>query len=320
VSGPRIARDVTQVFAGNANRGLAQAICEELGVELGNAEVRNFSDGETQVDIHDNVRGGDVFVVQSTSSPGNDHLMELLLLLDALKRASAKRVTAVVPYYGYARQDRKVAPRVPISAKLVADLMETAGASRVMTLELHAGQIQGFFDVPVDNLYSNPVLLPSIEEEVKGDPVAVVSPDAGGVERARAFAKRLDASLAIIDKRRVRANQVDEMRIIGDVTGRVAVIVDDIIDTAGTMCKAAEAVMEAGASRVLACSAHGVLSGPAMERISESALDVLFITDTIAPRPDVLAEKRIKVVTVAGLIAEAIRRTHEEESISSLFE
>jgi ribose-phosphate pyrophosphokinase len=308
------------VFAGNANRGLAQAICEELGVELGNAEVRNFSDGETQVDIHDNVRGGDVFVVQSTSSPGNDHLMELLLLLDALKRASAKRVTAVVPYYGYARQDRKVAPRVPISAKLVADLMETAGASRVMTLELHAGQIQGFFDVPVDNLYSNPVLLPSIEEEVKGDPVAVVSPDAGGVERARAFAKRLDASLAIIDKRRVRANQVDEMRIIGDVTGRVAVIVDDIIDTAGTMCKAAEAVMEAGASRVLACSAHGVLSGPAMERISESALDVLFITDTIAPRPDVLAEKRIKVVTVAGLIAEAIRRTHEEESISSLFE
>jgi ribose-phosphate pyrophosphokinase len=266
------------------------------------------------------VRGGDVFVVQSTSSPGNDHLMELLLLLDALKRASAKRVTAVVPYYGYARQDRKVAPRVPISAKLVADLMETAGASRVMTLELHAGQIQGFFDVPVDNLYSNPVLLPSIEEEVKGDPVAVVSPDAGGVERARAFAKRLDASLAIIDKRRVRANQVDEMRIIGDVTGRVAVIVDDIIDTAGTMCKAAEAVMEAGASRVLACSAHGVLSGPAMERISESALDVLFITDTIAPRPDVLAEKRIKVVTVAGLIAEAIRRTHEEESISSLFE
>ena len=320
MSGPLIAKDAIQVFTGNANRGLAESICEKLGVELGHAAVRKFSDGETQIDIHDNVRGGDVFVVQSTSSPGNDHLMELLLLLDALKRASAKRVTAVVPYYGYARQDRKVAPRVPISAKLVADLMETAGASRVMTVELHAGQIQGFFDVPVDNLYSNPVLLPSIAEEVRDDPVAVVSPDAGGVERARAFAKRLDASLAIIDKRRVKANQVEEMRIIGDVAGRVAVIVDDMIDTAGTMCKAADAVMEAGASRVLACSAHGVLSGPAMERIAESALDVLFITDTIAPRADVLAERRIKVVTVAGLIAEAIRRTHEEESISSLFE
>ncbi len=315
-----IAKDAIQVFTGNANRGLAESICEKLGVELGHAAVGKFSDGETQVEILDNVRGGDVFVLQSTSSPGNDHLMELLLLLDALKRASARRVTAVLPYYGYARQDRKVAPRVPISAKLVADLMETAGASRVMTVELHAGQIQGFFNVPVDNLYSNPVLLPSIAEEVRDDPVAVVSPDAGGVERARAFAKRLDASLAIIDKRRVRANQVEEMRIIGDVAGRVAVIVDDMIDTAGTMCKAADAVMEAGASRVLACSAHGVLSGPAMERIAESALDVLFITDTIAPRDNVLAEKRIKVVTVAGLIAEAIRRTHEEESISSLFE
>lgn len=287
---------------------------------LGYAEVRQFSDGETQVEIHDNVRGGDVFVVQSTSTPGNDHIMELLLLLDALKRASAKRVTAVVPYYGYARQDRKVSPRVPISAKLVADLLETAGASRVMTLELHAGQIQGFFNVPVDNLYSNPVLLPPILDEVKGLQVSVVSPDAGGVERARAFAKRLDASLAIIDKRRVRANQVEEMRIIGDVKGRAAVIVDDIIDTAGTICKAAEAVMAAGAQRVLACAAHGVLSGAAVERIGKSVIDKLFITDTIAPRPDVLGEEKIRVVTVAGLIAEAIRRTHQEESISSLFE
>ena len=315
-----VARDALQVFAGSASRGLAEAICRELDVPLGSAEVGRFSDGESQVEINDNVRGGDVFVVQSTSSPGNDHLMELLLLLDALKRASAKRVTAVVPYYGYARQDRKVAPRVPISAKLVADLLETAGASRLMTLELHAGQIQGFFDVPVDNLYSNPVLLPPLQDAVRGLPVAVVSPDAGGVERARAFAKRLDASLAIIDKRRVRANQVAEMRIIGDVAGTAAIIVDDIIDTAGTMCAASQAVMEAGASRVLACSAHGVLSGPAMERLSSSALEKLFITDTITPREDVLAEERIEVVSVAGLIAEAIQRTHEEKSISSLFE
>jgi ribose-phosphate pyrophosphokinase len=315
-----VARDALLVFAGNASRSLAGAICQQLDVPLGHAEVRQFSDGETQVEIHDNVRGGDVFVVQSTSTPGNDHIMELLLLLDALKRASAKRVTAVIPYYGYARQDRKVSPRVPISAKLVADLLETAGASRVMTLELHAGQIQGFFNVPVDNLYSNPVLLPPILEELKGLQVSVVSPDAGGVERARAFAKRLDASLAIIDKRRVRANQVEEMRIIGDVKGRAAVIVDDIIDTAGTMCKAAEAVMAAGAERVLACAAHGVLSGAAVERIGKSVMDEVVITDTISPRPDVLSEKRIKVVTVAGLIAEAIRRTHQEESISSLFE
>jgi ribose-phosphate pyrophosphokinase len=315
-----VARDALLVFAGNASRSLAASICQHLDVPLGHAEIRQFSDGETQVEIHDNVRGGDVFVVQSTSTPGNDHIMELLLLLDALKRASAKRVTAVIPYYGYARQDRKVAPRVPISAKLVADLLETAGASRVMTLELHAGQIQGFFNVPVDNLYSNPVLLPPIMDALAGLQVSVVSPDAGGVERARAFAKRLDASLAIIDKRRVRANQVEEMRIIGDVKGRAAVIVDDIIDTAGTMCKAAEAVMAAGAERVLACAAHGVLSGAAVERISKSVMDQVVITDTISPRPDVLAESRIKVVSVAGLIAEAIRRTHSEESISSLFE
>lgn len=282
--------------------------------------MRRFSDGEIFVEIEDNVRGGDVFVVQATSAPGNDHLMELLLLLDALKRASAKRVTAVVPYYGYARQDRKVSPRVPISAKLVADLIVTAGASRVMTMELHAGQIQGFFNVPVDNLYANPVLLPHIEAEVGDMPVAVVSPDAGGVERARAYAKRLDATLAIIDKRRARANQVDEMRIIGEVRGCAAVIVDDMVDTAGTLCRAADAVMEAGARRVLATCAHGVLSGPAVERIRGSALDRLIITDSIAPRPEVLAEDKIRVVSVAELMAEAIRRTHEEASISSLFE
>lgn len=319
MSGSAVARDKLQVFAGNASRGLAEAICKELSTELGAAKVRRFSDGEIFIEIDDNVRGADVFVIQSTSSPGNDHIMELLLLLDAFKRASAKRVTAVIPYYGYARQDRKVAPRVPISAKLVADLLETAGASRVMTMELHAGQIQGFFNIPVDNLYANPILLPGILEAVEGLPVAVVSPDAGGVERARAYAKRLDASLAIIDKRRAKPNQIEEMRIIGDVRGCAAVIVDDLIDTAGTMVRAAQAVMEAGAVRVMAAATHGVLSGPAMERLASSALDSLIITDTIAPTPEVLAEPRIQVVTVAELMAEAIRRIHEEASISSLF-
>ena len=286
----------------------------------GRADVRRFSDGEIFVEIHDNVRGADVFVVQSTSTPGNDHLMELLLMLDAFKRASAARVTAVVPYYGYARQDRKVSPRVPISAKLVADLICTAGASRVMTMELHAGQIQGFFNVPVDNLYSNPVLLPYISEFVQGLPLAVVSPDAGGVERARAYAKRLDATLAIIDKRRVRANQVEEMRIIGDVAGCAAVIIDDMIDTAGTVCAAADAVIEAGAKRVFACTTHGVLSGPAIDRITASKLDAVITTDTIAPTAQVQANPKLRVVSVAPFIAEAIRRTHEERSIRSLFQ
>ncbi|HXC50428.1 MAG TPA: ribose-phosphate pyrophosphokinase [Candidatus Limnocylindrales bacterium] len=309
-----------QVFAGNASMALADAICAHLGATRGRAEIRRFSDGEIFVEINDNVRGADVFVVQSTSSPGNDHLMELLLMLDALKRASAGRVTAVVPYYGYARQDRKVSPRVPISAKLVADLIVTAGASRVMTMELHAGQIQGFFNVPVDNLYSNPVLLPYISEAVTGMPLAVVSPDAGGVERARAYAKRLEATLAIIDKRRVRANQVEEMRIIGDVTGCAAVIIDDMIDTAGTVCAAATAIIEAGAKRVLACTTHGVLSGPAVDRISASRLDTVITTDTIAPTAAVLANPKIRIVSVAPFMAEAIRRTHQEESISSLFE
>jgi ribose-phosphate pyrophosphokinase len=313
-------RDALQVFSGNASTALADQICEDLGVARGDADVRRFSDGEIQVEIRDNVRGGDVFVVQSTSSPGNDHIMELLLLLDAFKRASAKRVTAVIPYYGYARQDRKVAPRVPISAKLVADLIVTAGASRVMTMELHAGQIQGFFNVPVDNLYANPVLLPQIAASVGSLPVAVVSPDAGGVERARAYAKRLEASLAIIDKRRIRANAIEEMRIIGDVRGCAAVIVDDIVDTAGTLGRAADAVREAGARKVVGCCTHGVLSGDAMTKIANPSLDSLIITDTIPARPEVLAQPKIRVVSVAGLIAEAIRRTHEEESISSLFD
>ena len=315
-----LAKDELLIFSGNASLGLAGKVAGELGTQVGNADVRRFSDGEVMVEINDNVRGGDVFIIQSTSTPGNDHIMELLLMLDALKRASAKRVTAVIPYYGYARQDRKVAPRVPISAKLIADLIVTAGASRVMTMELHAGQIQGFFDVPVDNLYAAPVLQPEILSLVGDRPITVVSPDAGGVERARAFAKRLDAGLAIIDKRRVRANQVEEMRLIGDVNDCVAVIVDDMIDTAGTVCKAADAIKEAGAVGVLACCTHGVLSGAAVERISASSLEHLVTTDTIAVTDAVEECPQIRVVSVASLIAEAIRRTHDEESISSLFE
>jgi ribose-phosphate pyrophosphokinase len=309
-----------KLFTGNSNRPLAEAISINLGVPLGGAEIGRFSDGEVQVEITDNVRGGDVFVIQSTSTPTNDNLMELLLMLDAFKRASAKRITAVIPYYGYARQDRKVAPRVPISAKLVADLITTAGASRVLTVDLHAGQIQGFFNVPVDNVYATPVLLQYLRERLGGREVTVIAPDAGGVERARAFAKRLDANLAIIDKRRIRANVVGEMQIIGEVDDRAAVIVDDMVDTAGTLCTAAEAVRAAGAPVVLACATHAVLSGPALSRIRESALDELIVTDTIplehARTP---GRDKITVLPVAPLLAEAIRRTHEEASISSLF-
>jgi ribose-phosphate pyrophosphokinase len=288
-------------------------------VRLGKAEVGRFSDGEVQVEIVDNVRGGDVFVLQSICTPGNDNLMQLLLMLDALKRASAKRITAVMPYYGYARQDRKVAPRVPISAKLIADLVTTAGASRVLTMDLHAGQIQGFFNIPVDNLYATPVLLPYISERVAGDPLAVVSPDAGGVERARAVAKRLDAGLAIIDKRRPGPNEVAEMRIIGDVEGRSAILVDDIVDTAGTIVTAATALRKAGARRVIGCCTHGVLSGPAIERLRSSQIEELVVTDTIPVRPEAQKCGKVHVRSVAHLLAEAIRRTHDEESISSLF-
>jgi len=288
-------------------------------VPLGHAEVARFSDGECQVEITENVRGGDVFVLQSTCTPTNDHLMELLLMLDAFKRASARRITAVIPYYGYARQDRKVSPRVPISAKLVADLITTAGASRVLTVDLHAGQIQGFFDVPVDNVYATPVLLEYLRDRVGRRDVTVISPDAGGVERARAFAKRLDANLAIIDKRRIRPNEVAEMQIIGDVDGRVAVIVDDMVDTAGTLCAAAGAVREAGAPVVLACATHAVLSGPAIARLAKSTIDELIVTDTIPLRPEAKALKNIRVLSVAPLLGEAVRRTHEEASISSLF-
>ena len=312
-------RDEIQVFAGNSNRPLTAEVCTALEVSLGRAEVRRFSDGEVMVEIADNVRGSDVFVIQSTCTPVNDHLMELLLLLDAFRRASAKRITAVIPYYGYARQDRKMSPRVPISAKLVADLITTAGASRVLTIDLHAGQIQGFFDIPVDNLFANPVLLKEMQERVRNGPVAVVSPDPGGVERARAFAKRLDATLAIIDKRRARPNEVAEMRVVGDVEGQTAVIVDDIVDTAGTLATAAAALRQAGATEVIACCTHPVLSGPAIDRICESTLTSLVVTDTIPLRPAGRECHKIKVLSVARLLAEAIRRTHREESISSLF-
>jgi ribose-phosphate pyrophosphokinase len=312
-------KDEIKIFTGSANRPLAEAIGRYVDVPLGHAEIGRFSDGEVQVEITENVRGGDVFVIQSTCTPGNDHLMELLLMLDAFKRASARRITAVVPYYGYARQDRKVAPRVPISAKLVADLITTAGASRVLTVDLHAGQIQGFFDVPVDNVYATPVLLEYLRGRIGRRDVTVISPDAGGVERARAFAKRLDANLAIIDKRRARPNEVAEMQIIGEVDGRVAVIVDDMVDTAGTLAAAAEAVRGAGAPLVLACATHPVLSGNAIPRLAQSSIDELIVTDTIPLRPEATKLAKLHVLTVAPLLGEAIRRTHEEASISSLF-
>jgi ribose-phosphate pyrophosphokinase len=312
-------KDEIKIFTGSANRPLAEAIGRYVDVPLGHAEIGRFSDGEVQVEITENVRGGDVFVIQSTSTPGNDHLMELLLMLDAFKRASARRITAVVPYYGYARQDRKVAPRVPISAKLVADLITTAGASRVLTVDLHAGQIQGFFDVPVDNVYATPVLLEYLRGRIGRRDVTVISPDAGGVERARAFAKRLDANLAIIDKRRARPNEVAEMQIIGEVDGRVAVIVDDMVDTAGTLAAAAQAVRGAGAPLVLACATHPVLSGNAIPRLAQSSIDELIVTDTIPLRPEATKLAKLRVLSVAPLLGEAIRRTHEEASISSLF-
>ena len=318
-----------KIFAGNSNRPLAQEICASQGSSLGTADIRTFSDGEIAVEITENVRGGDIFVVQSICTPGNNNLMELLLMIDAFKRASANRITAVVPYYGYARQDRKVAPRVPISAKLVADLITTAGASRVLTVELHAGQIQGFFNIPVDNLFSSQVLLPYLQSRVGREPVSVVSPDAGGVERARAFAKRMEASLAIIDKRRAQEDEseidgkanrdVVEMNVIGEVDGRVAILVDDMVDTAGTLTTAANAIQDAGAKAVIACCTHAVLSGPAIERIQASALEELVVTNSIPLTPAAQAVGKIRVLSLAPLIGEAIRRIHNEESISSLF-
>lgn len=308
-----------KIFAGNSNVPLARDIAQFLGIPLGKAVVETFSDGETKVEIKENVRGGDIFVIQSTSAPGNDNLMELLFMLDAFKRASAKRITAVIPYYGYARQDRKVVPRVPISAKLVADLITTAGASRILTLDLHSGQIQGFFNIPVDNLYATPVLIDYVKRQLNRDEVTIVSPDAGGVERARDFATRLNTSLAIIDKRRVGPNVVAEMNIIGEVEAQVAVLVDDMVDTAGTLTMAAEALRQAGAKKILACCTHAVLSGPAVEKIDSSPIEELIVTDSIPLKSGAGKCKKIKVLSVAHLIGEAIRRTHQEQSISSLF-
>lgn len=307
-----------RIFSGNSNIPLAKEICEILDSPLGQANVRNFSDGEIQVDIDESVRGMDVFVVQSTCMPGNTNLMELLIMIDALKRASANRITAVLPYYGYARQDRKVSPRAPITAKLVADLITTAGAHRVLTMDLHAGQIQGFFNIPVDHLFAAPVLLDHIRERFREN-IVIVSPDAGGVERARAFAKRLRASLAIIDKRRDSPNVAKFMNIIGEVKGLQAIILDDMVDTAGTLVESASALASKGASRVVACCTHPVLSGPAIKRLNDSIIEEVTVTNTIPLGPEAKGSPKIQVLSVARLLAEAIKRIHWNDSVSSLF-
>ena len=307
-----------KLIAGNSNPELAQAISSYLDVSLTRAAVKDFSDGEIRIDIQENVRGTDAFVIQSTCSPVNRNLMELLLLIDALKRASARRITAVIPYYGYARQDRKVAPRQPISAKLVANLITVAGANRILSVDLHAGQIQGFFDIPVDHLYAAPVLLDYIRANFM-DALVVVSPDAGGTERARAFAKRLGAGLAIIDKRREEANVAQAMNIIGQVENMTCIILDDMTDTAGTLTEAAKALKDTGAKEVHACATHAVLSGPAIERINSSAMSEVVVTNTI-PLGDKAADcPKITALSVAALLGEAIRRIHHEDSVSSLF-
>jgi ribose-phosphate pyrophosphokinase len=307
-----------KIFSGNANPELAKEICRTMNIPLGNAVVGRFSDGEINVQIVDNVRGMDVFVVQPTASPVNRHLMELLIMTDALKRASAARITAVVPYYGYGRQDRKVQPRVPITSKLVADLITTAGVNRVLTVDLHAGQIQGFFNIPVDNLFAAAVILEYVRTKKFTD-LTVVSPDAGGVERARAFAKRLNAALAIIDKRRDKPNVAKVMNIIGDVKGHDCLLLDDMVDTAGTLTEGAAALRENGAGRIVAACTHAVLSGPAIQRINDSALDELITTNTIALDTKQQACKKLTVLSAAPLLAEAINRIHEETSLSSLF-
>lgn len=311
--------DKLKIFTGNSNVQLANEICGNLSVTLGQANIRTFSDGEIMVEIGENVRGCDVYVIQSTCAPANNNLMEMLVTTDALKRASAASITAVIPYFGYARQDRKVAPRTPITSKLVADLISTAGMDRVVTMDLHAGQIQGFFNIPVDHLYAAPVVLADILERFQSQKLVVVSPDAGGVERARAFAKRLDAGLAIIDKRRSGPNVSQVMHIIGDVAGQTCLIVDDMIDTAGTLCQAAEALKEHGARAVYATATHPVLSGPALERISQSCLEEVVVTNTIPTGDKLEACPKLRTLSVAPLLAEAIRRIHGDESVSSLF-
>jgi len=309
------------IISGRSNIELARAAAQTAGVSLASCELMNHADDEIGIEIRDNVRGHDVFVIQSTSSPANDHVMELLIILDALKRASANRVTAVLPYFGYARQDRKNRPRQPITAKLIADLITTAGATRVLTMDLHAGQIMGFFNLPVDNLYARPVFLKYLQENFgEGDAVTIVSPDAGGVARARAYAKRLDAGLAIIDKRRTVPNEVAGMNVVGAGSGKVAIIIDDIVDTGGTLAKAAEALLEKGATQVVACCTHAVLSRDAATRLRSSHVSRVIVSDTIA-HPEFLENDPLIVrLSVASIIGEAIRRIHEESSVSSLFE
>ncbi|ACN14788.1 PrsA2 [Desulforapulum autotrophicum HRM2] len=306
------------VFSGNSNPALSQKISEYLARPLGKTKLNRFSDGEIQVEIHENVRKREVFIIQSTCAPVNDNLMELLLMVDALKRSSASPITAVIPYFGYSRQDKKVAPRVPISAKLVADLLTNSGVHRVITLDLHAGQIQGFFSIPVDNLYAAPILLEHIRNNYNGD-LVVVSPDAGGVERARAFAKRLHAGLAIVDKRRSAPNQAKAMAIIGDVEGKTAIILDDMVDTAGTLTEAAGVIKAKGAKEVHACCTHPVLSGPAVERINNSSLDTLVVTDTIPLSEEAKLCGKIDTVSIARLVSEAIIRSYRGDSVNSLF-
>lgn len=309
-----------KILTGNANPELAEAIGAYLNMPLAKAAVKRFSDQEVFVEIHENVRGEDVFLIQPTNFPANDHMMELLVCIDALRRASARRITAVIPYFGYARQDRKPGPRTPISAKLVANLITTAGADRVLTMDLHAGQIQGFFDIPTDNLYAMPVLVRDMKEKYKGRTITIVSPDVGGVVRARAYAKRVNAPIAIIDKRRERAGESEVMHLVGEVEGTHCVLVDDIVDSAGTLCNAAKALMNAGAKSVSAYVAHGVLSGPAYERINNSVMDELVITDSIRPTELAHASPKIRAVTVAPLLAEAMNRIAHETSVSSLFD
>ncbi len=309
-----------KLVSGNSNRPMAEAMASGLGISLANASIRRFADMEVFVEVHENVRGEDVFVIQSTSFPANDHVMELLITIDALRRASARRITAVIPYFGYGRQDRKVGSRTPISAKLVANLLTEAGSNRILTLDLHAGQIQGFFDIPVDNLYAAPGIVQDIRATLGDSNLTIVSPDVGGVFRARQVAQRLDADLAIVDKRRERAGVSEVLNIIGDVSDRRCIIVDDIVDSGGTLCNAATALLEAGASGVDAYIVHGVLSGSAVERIDASEIASMTITDSIEPTPEVLASRTLRVITVAPLMASAVQRISEESSVSSLFD
>jgi ribose-phosphate pyrophosphokinase len=312
-------RSSMKLVAGNSNRPLADAIAAYLNIPLARCVVRRFADMEIFVEVQENVRGEDVFVLQSTSAPANDHLMELLILIDALKRASARRITAVIPYFGYARQDRKPGPRTPISAKLVANMIDRAGADRVLTLDLHAGQIQGFFDIPTDNLFAAPVMVQDMRQHFDANNLIVVSPDVGGVVRARGLAKRIDAPLAIVDKRRERPGDSEVMNVIGDVAGRTCLLVDDIVDSGGTLVNAAEALLEHGATQVSAYITHGVLSGGAVARIKASRIKELVITDSILPSESVKAASNIRILPIASLLGEAIARTAEEQSVSSLF-